>query len=797
VTKWVLGVDLGTSFSAAAIATGDRVEVLEVGGEHRVPSTVLLAEDGRLLAGTYAQRKVGQLPDRAERNPKRYVGQVPMLLGGVQVSADRALAALLTLFVDEARRRFDSTEPAKVVLTHPVAWTARQRAVLAGAAEQVLPGVEVTLVEEPVAAAVHYAHDAPEHAPGGHVAVYDLGGGTFDAAVLATDRDGFRVVGRPGGDPDIGGEVFDRLVYEHFGVQLAHDVPEWWEQVQTSPERRWLSAGADLLAEARRAKEALSAYPTTSHYVSGADIDVHLDRAELDELIGADVARTAQILAETIGSIGQAPGDLRAIYLTGGASRTPLVESTLRAAYDGLVHTWQDPKTVVALGAARWAGRAAGVTRAVVAPPAQPKTTPPRPASPAAPFPVVADGVGEAVAAAGALYVWVQPSDGRAMHRIRRIDPRTGQPQAERPFGRQLVGWAVSDAGLLLAERRGATVALHAVSPQLEIRSTVVFPSRYDPFLVVDGAVGWAFVRSSDTRTVDGANRRWYERGSGAWGEVGELAVRVVNLSGPGPSAPRSLGPTTFWFLDDNGAHRRLLDPTSPTGSVPAALGDGGACGLVMGRSAQQVPWQAVGSVGPAGEFGVVVEQRARNAEAPWVHQVLRRATPRGAVAPPWLLATSVGLETYGDLRAGRDRRLFLPRPPAGAARWVVAGRNAFGVATEHTLENRGASLHVLVDGRRRDLGRWPALLGNLAAADPADAPRIRADGDDIWLGVTDGTGSQLIRAGVGDARVAAKAPGRLEPVGRVGGSAFALHVPSAAPGEPRRAPGLLVRLPG
>ncbi|MBW0111934.1 hypothetical protein I4I84_24790, partial [Pseudonocardia sp. KRD-182] len=66
---WALGVDLGTSYAAGAVAVDGSVELLEVGGEARVPTTVLLTEDARLVAGSYAQRAVGRLPDRAERNP--------------------------------------------------------------------------------------------------------------------------------------------------------------------------------------------------------------------------------------------------------------------------------------------------------------------------------------------------------------------------------------------------------------------------------------------------------------------------------------------------------------------------------------------------------------------------------------------------------------------------------------------------------------------------------------------------------------------------------------------------------
>lgn len=177
---------------------------------------------------------------------------------------------------------------------------------------------------EPVAA-------ARQHGVAGPVAVYDLGGSTFDVTVLGADG---AVVGRPGGDPDLGGEVFDQLVYRHFGAQLAHAAPGWWEQLGSDPER--LVAEADLLTEARLAKET---FETASQYVAGADADVLISHAELDTLIGDDARRTARLLAEAAAGI-----ELVAVLLTGGAARTPLVERILREQHGALVRTSDDPK---------------------------------------------------------------------------------------------------------------------------------------------------------------------------------------------------------------------------------------------------------------------------------------------------------------------------------------------------------------------------------------------------------------------------------------------------------------------
>lgn len=799
---WALGVDIGTSFAAAAVASGETVELLEVGGERRVPTTVLLTEDGRLVAGSYAQRAVGRLPDRAERNPRRYVGRAPMLLGGQPVTAVDALAAVLALIVAEGRRRHDDTDPVRLVLTHPTDWAADRTAALREVAARVLPRVEVELVPEPVAA-------ARRHGVAGPVAVYDLGGSTFDVTVLGADG---AVVGRPGGDPDLGGEVFDQLVYRHFGAQLAHAAPGWWEQLGSDPER--LVAESDLLSEARLAKEALSTFETVSQYVAGADADVHISRAELDTLIGDDVRRSARILAETA-----AGTELAAVLLTGGAARTPLVERVLREQHGALVRTSDDPKATVALGAARIAlpvppaaarpgVPAAGAPRAGApdAPPLavargadRPDSIPPRagspgagspgavppstaapadawsvagrarspaaPDAPAAQLVPIAEEVLDAQVVGGLLYVWSVPDGPGGRHRIARIDPRTGEADRKIRFGR-LVGWAVAAGGIIVAERRDGTLHCHTLTADLSVGTSAVLPTPYRPFLLAEGGVGWAVLRSPDTRMT------------GPQEESGTLAVQVVPLGPgtPGPVVP--LGPAGFGYLDGS---RRMLDPAAPGSAAPARFGDGRSAALVLGRG----PGQAVCLVGPGGEVTMVAEPGGPAR----VSQVL-------AHSGRWLVATSAGLESCADLHRGSDRRPFLPRPAGGAVRWVAAGRAAFGLCVERVSPGRGLTAHALVDGGRREVGRWPSLLGSPAAARSDESARVRPDGEALLLGVGDGAGgSQLVTADATASRVLAAAPGWLEPVGRAGGVLLARHVPAAPPGDSCAEPGRLVRV--
>jgi hypothetical protein len=219
----------------------------------------------------------------------------------------------------------------------------------AAAAEAGLPAVSV--LPEPVAAAIHYAD---EHLVDGHVvAVYDLGGGTFDTAVLERGAGTFSVRGMPGGDEFIGGEYFDDMLFKHFGELVARQDAELWTNIEDSDERQWRDANATLREQSRRAKETLSSNPTA--YVRVAERDLHITRDELERLIDQDIDRTVAELERTFQMAGVTKEHIGRLYLAGGAGRIPLVHRKLTAAYGDRLVTWADPKSVVALGAAKHA----------------------------------------------------------------------------------------------------------------------------------------------------------------------------------------------------------------------------------------------------------------------------------------------------------------------------------------------------------------------------------------------------------------------------------------------------------
>ena len=272
-----------------------------------------------------------------------------MILGEQEVEVVECVAAVLRPVVKEALRQAGQEAPDRVVLTHPAAWTAaRTDPLRAAAARAGLQDVE--LLEEPVAAARHYA--AARVAAGGYVAVYDLGGGTFDTAVLQRTPDGFVLAGK-GGDQELGGEDFDERLAAHVADLIEEIDAELWARTLAGAEiedRRRLAA---FRQEVRTAKEVLSDSTVYSVVIPNLAHDVRVTRAELDDLVRDALQSTVSMLQETIRDAGVAPDALAAVYMTGGASRMPLAETLVFEAFGRRPTTYGDPKGVVALGAAR------------------------------------------------------------------------------------------------------------------------------------------------------------------------------------------------------------------------------------------------------------------------------------------------------------------------------------------------------------------------------------------------------------------------------------------------------------
>ncbi|MCO1655737.1 Hsp70 family protein [Pseudonocardia sp. S2-4] len=337
------------TYTAAAVEVDGRAEVLGLGiRAMQVPSVVFVREDGGVVVGEAAEQLGATDPARVVREFKRRIGDpVPILVGGSPFSAQALTARLLRRVVDVATERRGGP-PERVTVTHPANWGPFKRDLLGQAVELAgLRGVPTSTCTEPEAAAIAYASRA-RVALGERVAVYDLGGGTFDAAVLVRGETGFRLAGPPEGVEHLGGVDFDEAVFRHVLAAAGADA----DLDDSDP--AVLAALTRLRRDCVEAKEVLSSHVDTAVRVAlpGIDRSVRLTRGELDDMLRPAVDETVAAMHRALESAGTAPEGLSAIVMVGGSSRIPLVSQVVSTAFRRPLAMDNHPKHDVALGAA-------------------------------------------------------------------------------------------------------------------------------------------------------------------------------------------------------------------------------------------------------------------------------------------------------------------------------------------------------------------------------------------------------------------------------------------------------------
>ncbi|QJY45953.1 Hsp70 family protein [Pseudonocardia broussonetiae] len=355
-----LGIDLGTTYTSAAVCRSDdrrwvEPEVVTLGTRGAtVPSVLFLAPDGSVVVGDAAERRALTDPDRVVREFKRRIGDdTPIVVAGRAFAPEELSARLVRWVVDRVAER-EGGPATRIAVTHPASWGPHKRDLLAGALAA--QGVSVTFLAEPQAAALHYAA-AERIEPGSTIAVYDLGGGTFDAAVVrkadparaGAGTAGFGLLGRPEGLDRLGGIDFDEAVFEH----VRDGLPEVFSSLDPA-DPATLSAVARVRRDCTEAKEALSSDTEVSIPVllPGARGSVRLHRSEFESLIRPYVEETVSALRSAVGSAGLTPDQLTAVLLVGGSSRIPLVAQLVSEQLGRPVAVDADPKNAIAKGAA-------------------------------------------------------------------------------------------------------------------------------------------------------------------------------------------------------------------------------------------------------------------------------------------------------------------------------------------------------------------------------------------------------------------------------------------------------------
>jgi len=352
----IVGIDLGTTNSEVAAFTDGQVRVLGPGDQRILPSCVGLSASGELLVGEPARNQQALYPERTVRSIKRRMGSQEMVMLGDRSLTPPEISALILRELVEWTRLSLGQRPEKAVITVPAYFSDAQRAATREAGS--LAGLEVVrILNEPTAASLAYGYgDGSRHT----ALIYDLGGGTFDVSVVTVEGDITEVLSSHGNNR-LGGDDFDDLLAERLaqefqkrhGIDLRNGHP---------------SAKARLWWAAEEAKKKLSQEPYTrirEESLAERDgrplhLEMEISRQEYEALIRPLVESTLDSVSQALQDCGRKPGDMDAVLLVGGSTRTPLVFNLL-ADRTG-IEPRQDvhPDLCVALGAGVMASRLSG-----------------------------------------------------------------------------------------------------------------------------------------------------------------------------------------------------------------------------------------------------------------------------------------------------------------------------------------------------------------------------------------------------------------------------------------------------
>ena len=364
-TPLYVGIDLGTTNSAAAVFDGEAVSVIRnAQGGTVTPSVVRFDKQGRVTVGTRARRFIEQDAANTATEFKRLMGTgkaIPFPAATTSKKPEELSAEILKALRQDIADQLGA-QIERAVISVPALFELPQSAATSEAARLAGFG-RVELLQEPIASALAAGWRAEDDG-GGTWLVFDLGGGTFDASLLET-RDGLlRVVGHDG-DNFLGGRDFDWAITEHLAAQLAV-IPRRNNPEHASALRALRLAAEDAKIELSRNERAqVTLAQPLSIDGQEVEVDLELSRATLESLCAPLVDRAVDVCLRLMQGNGLQPGRLAKLVLVGGPTVMPMVRARVAARLEAPVAEGHDPMTLVAQGAALYAATAGLDGRAV------------------------------------------------------------------------------------------------------------------------------------------------------------------------------------------------------------------------------------------------------------------------------------------------------------------------------------------------------------------------------------------------------------------------------------------------
>jgi molecular chaperone DnaK len=382
----IIGIDLGTTNSCVAVMEGGQAKVIEnAEGARTTPSVVAFTEGGERLIGMPARRQAVTNPDFTFYAIKRLIGRQfddptaqkdkaispfeivkgpngdAWVKGRDKDYAPQEISAFILTKMKETAEAYLGSEVTQAVITVPAYFNDAQRQATKDAGK--IAGLEVLrIINEPTAAALAYGLDKGENKT---IAVYDLGGGTFDVSLLEIGDGVFEVLST-NGDTFLGGEDFDLRIVDYLAEEFKKD-----QGIDLKTDKLALQR---LKEEAEKAKKELSSasqyevnLPFITADASGPKhLNIKLTRAKFETLVEDLVKRTISPCEKALKDAGKSASEIDEVVLVGGMTRMPAVQEAVKKFFGREPHKGVNPDEVVAIGAAIQGGVLQGDVKDVV-----------------------------------------------------------------------------------------------------------------------------------------------------------------------------------------------------------------------------------------------------------------------------------------------------------------------------------------------------------------------------------------------------------------------------------------------
>jgi len=382
----VIGIDLGTTNSCVAVMDGGAGKVIENSeGARTTPSMVAFSDDSERLVGQAAKRQAVTNPENTIFAVKRLIGRrfddpltdkdkslVPYQIvegenGDAWVGANgekyspSEISAFILQKMKETAESFLGETVEQAVITVPAYFNDSQRQATKDAGK--IAGLEVLrIINEPTAAALAYGLEKKE---AGTIAVYDLGGGTFDISILEIG-DGVFEVKSTNGDTFLGGEDFDARIIEYLADEFKKEQSIDLRQDKLALQRLKEAAEKAKIELSSSTQTEVNLPFITADQSGPKHLNIKLTRAKLEALVEDLVERTVEPCAAALKDAGLKPSEIDEVILVGGMTRMPKIQETVKNFFGRDPHRGVNPDEVVAIGAAIQAGVLAGDVKDVL-----------------------------------------------------------------------------------------------------------------------------------------------------------------------------------------------------------------------------------------------------------------------------------------------------------------------------------------------------------------------------------------------------------------------------------------------